>query len=107
MTKRGDNIKKTIIFLIVFLTISCLKITKPIPPPETSDIIMYVSHKGNNYQKDISTYLVMNSGILVVKTIDKKTYHFYDNYLIEEKLIGGQVKTIINVKFYGNDYTFD
>ena len=49
----------------------------------------------------------MNSGILVVKTIDNKTYYFFDNYLIEEKLIGGQVKTIISVKFYGNDYTFD
>ena len=68
---------------------------------------MYVYHEGNTYQKDVQTYLVMSSGILVIKTVDKKTYYFLDNYLIEEKTTEDQKKTIIKVRFYGNDYTFD
>ena len=68
---------------------------------------MYVYHNGNTYQKDVQTYLVMSSGILVIKTVDKKTYYFIDNYLIEEKTTEDQKKTIIKVNFYGNDYTFD
>jgi hypothetical protein len=95
------------VILIIFLTISCLKITKVEPPPEPSNIVMYVYHNGNTYQIDVQTYLVMSSGILVIKTVDKKTYHFFDNYLIEEKTVEDQKKTIIKVRFYGNDYVFD